>query len=116
VSVSPWSRFRSSIQETTKKTLAAAFGWSFMAPESVFVSCGTLRRIPLDLAIVKRCIPLVCSSDRAVLLVDDPMNGLYLVTHPELLGAPYRREIEIVLTESRLIDRLLEKRRCVVRR
>ena len=111
----PWSQFRSSIKKTTTELFAKALGWSFLTPDHLDVSCGTLRKVPFDLASVKRCVPLLWSSRRVVLLVDDPMNGLYLCAHPEMLGSPYRREVKIVLTEPRWIDHLLDKRRRVVK-
>ncbi len=97
------------------RRLARAMGWPFVTPDAHSVSCGTLRRIPLALALTKRCVPLVFNRRRVVLLVDDPLSGAVLMADPPLLGPPYRRRVEIALTTPRVLDALLDKRRRLVR-
>lgn len=95
--------------------VAKAMGWPFVTPDAQSVSCGTLRKVPLSLATLKRCAPLVFNPRRVVLMVDDPLNGAVIEANPQLLGPPYRRRVEIALTTPGVIDSLLEKRSTLVR-
>ncbi len=111
----PHSPLEESLPTMVHGTAAAAFGWRFVDPDAIAVSNGTLRRVPLSLALTKRCVPLVVTKRRCVVLVDDPLNGIFIEANPQLFGPPYEREIEIVLTTARHVDALLEKRRSNVR-
>ncbi len=95
--------------------MAKAMDWPFVTPDSHSVSCGTLRKVSLPLALTKRCVPLVFNRRRVVLMVDDPLLGAVLLANPQLLGPPYRRRVEIALTTPRVLDVFLDKRRRLVR-
>ena len=95
--------------------LATAFGWRFTDAADLYVSCGTLRKMPLTASLLLRCVPLAVWRGRAVVVVDDPLSGVYVEANPQILGPPYRREVEVVLTTPRVIDALLERRRRLVR-
>lgn len=103
------------VRDAIDRTIARAFQWPFLEATHIIISCGTLLKVGLDLATVKRCVPLAWQKKRVVLLVDDPLNGVFLLSNPQLFGPPYNRKVEIVMTHPEIIDVLLEKRRSVVK-
>ncbi len=107
--------FQQPMEMDTLQYMAKAMDWPFVTPDSHCVSCGTLRKVSLSLALTKRCVPLVFNRRRVVLMVDDPLSGSVLLANPQLLGPPYRRRVEIALTTPRVLDVLLDKRRRLVR-
>ena len=111
----PWADFEISLDDECIERSARAMGWRCALVDRIAVSCGTLRRIPLQLAEERRCVPYAVFRERAVILVDDLVNGLAMEAHPQLLGEPYGRSIEVVLTRPSVVDRLLEKRKMAVR-
>ena len=96
------------------RNLATALGWSFVDLEAYSISCGVLAKVPADLACRLRCVPMVINAHRAVLVVDDPFQGVYASIHPEIFGPPYRRSVEVALSTRRGLDRALHKRITVV--
>jgi len=107
--------FRSPLTTEGVEHMARALGWPFIDLESYQVSCGILRKVPAEFACRLRFVPLLLSSRRAVLAVDDPFTGAYLEANSYLLGPPYRREVEPVLTTPRGLDCALDRRVSVVR-
>jgi hypothetical protein len=95
--------------------LARALGLPFVDLASYSISCGILSRIGADLACRERCVPMVFNKTRVVLVVDDPFQGARMAANPQLLGAPYRRRVELALTTPEALDAALGKRVNVVR-
>jgi hypothetical protein len=97
------------------RNLAAASGWAFVDLERYSISCGILRRVPAETCCRLRAVPMVDSVHRRVMVVDDVFQGVYIETNPELLGAPYRYDVEIAFATRRGIDAALAKRLNVVK-
>ncbi len=104
-----------SIEGDAMQLVARSLGWTYVEPDAVVVSCGTLRRVALGFAVVKRCLPLAFTSERAVILSDDLMSALEVASNPQLLGPPYHRQVDVVLTTPAVVDAMIEKRRTLVR-
>jgi hypothetical protein len=90
--------------------LARALERPFVDLETYSISCGVLRKVPAELCCRLRCVPMIHSKRRVVLVVDDPFAEAYLAANQQLLGPPYRFPLEFALATTRGIDRALAKR------
>ena len=107
--------FRHVRQRDIARHIAGALGWPFVDLEDYSPSCGTLAKVSAQFACRTRCVPVVFNERRVVLVVDDPVEGAYLLANPELLGPPHTRTVEIALTTPQALDVALRKRVEVVK-
>lgn len=102
-------------ERESAEQVAGALGWPFVDLESYSISCGILKKISAELSCRTRAVPMVFNAHRAVLVVDDPFEGLYLSLHPELLGRTLGDDVEIALTTRRGLDAALHRRITLVK-
>jgi hypothetical protein len=95
--------------------VARALGWPFVDLEGYSPSCGMLAKVSAAFACRTRCVPVVFNKHRVVLVVDDPVNGAYLMANPQLMGPPHTRSVEVALTTPAALDMALRKRIEVVK-
>ena len=105
----------SRLDSDAAEQLARALKRPFVDLETYSISCGVLGKVPAELCCRLRCVPMIHSKRRVVLVVDDPFAEAYLAANQELLGPPYRFPLEFAVTTTRGIDAALRKRLAMVR-
>ena len=102
-------------EQEAARQVAAAMSWPAVDFREYFVSCGTLRKLPAELCCRLRCAPIIFNSRRVVLAVDNLFHAAYLLANPQLLGPPYRHNLQFAFTSPRSLDLCLHKRIAVVK-
>ena len=102
-------------EQEMARQVAAAMSWPAVDFREYFVSCGTLRKLPAELCCRLRCAPIIFNSRRVVLAVDNLFHAAYLLANPQLLGPPYRHDLEFAFTSPSSLDLCLHKRITVVK-
>lgn len=95
--------------------LARSLGAPFVDLREYRISSGILRKLPRDLAMEYRCVPMVFNRRRVVLVHDSPADALRLAADPPpFLRFRAREEgsrsVEFALTTSSALDEALARR------
>jgi hypothetical protein len=106
---------RQALDVDAAEQLARALKRPFVDLETYSISCGVLGKVPAELCCRLRCVPMIHSKRRVVLVVDDPFAEAFLAANQELLGPPYRFPLEFALSTTRGIDAALRKRLAMAR-
>lgn len=104
-----WSAIELPSEERLAETMARSLGRAFVSLEDQYISAGIRAKVPVQVAIARRWVPLVFNVRRVVLVTDDPFQAV--ASDPrevlEELGVRGHREVEFGLTTPGAMDRYL---------